>query len=129
MSNYCTNCGTKLDENKKCPNCKNILTSVSVKEEKEAKKYGIIATIFPLVVFILYILNIKYQNKYLEIIKPIFLIGSVIFIFYTLGKFKNIKSEIIFPALLKFYLTTILVWILLWPVYLIACTDFCRAME
>ena len=55
MNNYCTNCGTKLDENKKCPNCKNILTSVSVKEEKEAKKSATTTAILFLSTLILYL--------------------------------------------------------------------------
>lgn len=35
MANFCTKCGSSLDENNKCPNC-SILVS-SVKEDKEVK--------------------------------------------------------------------------------------------
>ena len=97
MNNYCTNCGTKLDENKKCPNCKNILTSVSVKKEKEAKKYGSITIGMFLITLVLFILEKIYKYEYLKIINPLFLIGTCLLFLYTLGRFNNVKSEKIVP--------------------------------
>ena len=97
MNNYCTNCGTKLDENKKCPNCKNILTSVSVKKEKEAKKYGSITIGMFLTTLVLFILEKIYKYEYLKIINPLFLIATCLLFLYTIERFNNVNSGKIFP--------------------------------
>ena len=133
MNNYCTNCGTKLDENKKCPNCKNILTSVSVKEEKKAKKSATTTAILFLSTLILYLQFYLLPIYILKIICPIFLIATCISLFYTLVKFKNVKTGSFFLKFIKIVLIIIVIHILLglilMPLCDTACTDFCSAME
>ena len=133
MNNYCTNCGTKLDENKKCPNCKNILTSVSVKEEKKAKKSATTTAILFLSTLILYLQFYLLPIHILKIICPIFLIATCISLFYTLVKFKNVKTGSFFLKFIKIVLIIIVIHILLeltlMPLCDTACTDFCSAME
>lgn len=126
MNNYCTNCETKLDENKKCPNCKNILTSVSVKEEKEAKKYGSITIGMFLTTLVLFILEKIYKYEYLKIINPLFLIATCLLFLYTIERFNNVNSGKIFPikfikALKSLTLSLILIFLFLFGFLYLSC--------
>lgn len=119
MNNYCTNCGTKLDENKKCSNCQTEVLETRLTEtpktettpEQATKEKKYIITIITLYILAIIMRNIGTMHNslyFLVLLSFPTSLSSIILLIFARITTKNKTIKILFTIFIISLILSIL---------------------